>query len=114
MYTEIRDGVCTSTSLDDLDRVVQQLAMLHIRDEHVVQDEQLSWYVRHDIKEEMERKKLEEYKLELLRKKQEEAPLLVECDEGAELGVLCLKMNKTMEITNLFIMLLFCNYLTDF
>jgi hypothetical protein len=87
IYTEIRNGVCASTTLEDLIRVVQELEILHRRDNHQVKDERLSWYVRHGVKEEMERKKLKAYKLEL-RKKQERAPTLVECDddEGAELG----------------------------
>jgi tRNA-dihydrouridine synthase 1 len=87
IYTEIRNGVCASTTLEDLMRVVQELEILHRRDNHQVKDERLSWYVRHGVKEEMERKKLKAYELEL-RKKQERAPSLVECDddEGAELG----------------------------
>lgn len=56
-HVDIRDGVTYATSLEDLERVLEKLTEIHEQTGHQVEDEQLSWYVRHRVKEQEEKRK---------------------------------------------------------
>lgn len=87
-YTQIRDGVSTAETIDDLETVVHQLALIHEEEGHLVEEEELSWYVRHGIKKAMEEKRLQAARLEAAMMKEEKKndDSLDEYDEGVCLG----------------------------
>lgn len=56
-HTDIRDGVTSAQTVEDLEKVLEQLEAIHERTGHKVEDEDLTWYVRHRVKAEQEQSK---------------------------------------------------------
>jgi len=54
VHTQVRDGVASAKTVQDLEAVLKQLEVIHKETNHSVEDEELSWYPRHRVAAEKE------------------------------------------------------------